>query len=321
MSDWAIGIDIGGTKIAAGVVDGCTGEVGYWSTQPTHPERGGQAVIDDCLAIARLLADWIAVAAPGSGPVSIGIGVPELVDRKGRVQSAFQFDWMDLPVQGAFAGLGPVTIESDVRAAALAEARFGSARDAGSALYVSAGTGISSCFLIDGRPWTGANGNALVMATGPTMVIDPATGDPISQALEDIASGPALARRYRLAAGETVTGAEEVLRRAAAGDLLATHVTTTGAAMLGNAIGHLVNVLDPEIVVIGGGLGLAGGQIWSSMVDSARLAIWSDVSRRVPIRMSELGGQAGVIGAALAALAALAATSEARSRRAEGAMR
>lgn len=57
MSNSAIGIDIGGTKIAAGIVDRCAGEVRHWSVQPTCPERGGQAVLDDCLDIARRLAD------------------------------------------------------------------------------------------------------------------------------------------------------------------------------------------------------------------------------------------------------------------------
>lgn len=245
----------------------------------------------------------------------IGIGVPELVDREGQVQSAFQFDWMDLPVHQAFASVGPVWIESDVRAAALAESRFGAARAAGSALYVSVGTGISSCLLIDGQPWTGSNGNALVMATGPTMVIDPATGDPISQALEEVSSGPALVRRYRLASGGAAAEAWEVIALAERGDEQAATVVTSGATMLGNAIGQLVNVLDPEIVVIGGGLGLASGVFWRTLVGAARAAIWSDVSRRVPIRPGALGASAGVIGAALAA------ASEARDRRAEGVMR
>lgn len=299
MKGRAIGIDIGGTKIAAGIVDLETGSVSAPFVQPARPERGGEAVLDDCLAIARALRDWAAIDEPERGCSGVGIGVPELVDRDGQVRSAFQFDWRTLPVRQVFASLGPVTIESDVRAAALAESRFGAARNTGSALYVSVGTGISSCLVLDGEPWTGANGNALVMASGPTTIIDPATGDPVSQILENIASGPAIARRYRLASGIDVANAEEVVRRAEGDDERATRVVSTAAMMLGNAIGHLVNVLDPEIVVIGGGLGTANGLFWNTMIDTARNTIWSDVSRRVPIRRSALGALAGVVGAAL----------------------
>ncbi len=77
-------------------------------------------------------------------------------------------------------------------------------------------------------------------------------------------------------------------------------MVSSAAQVLGNAIGHLVNVLDPEIVVIGGGLGMASGMFRDTLMETARHTIWSDVSRRVPIRTSELGTLAGVVGAALA---------------------
>lgn len=299
MSARAIGIDIGGTKIAAGIVDLESGEVSRSLVQPTDPGRGGQAVLDDCLAIAGNLLEWCAIDDPDRGCAGIGIGVPELVDRGGNVQSAFQFDWMSLPVRQAFSSLGTVVIESDVRAAALAEATFGAARGATSALYISVGTGISSCLLLDGIPWPGAHGNALVMGTGPTVVIDPITGQATSHVLEEIASGPALARRYRLVAGKAVTGAGEVLARANEGDLHAIVVVSSAAQALGNAIGHLVNVLDPGIVVVGGGLGHAAGQFWNATVSSIRSTIWSDISRQAPVAQGRLGTSAGLIGAAL----------------------
>ena len=299
MTRAAIGIDIGGTKIAAGIVNLETGAVSHPETRPTAPERGGEAVLEDCRELVEELGAWGTQHEPDFDVAGIGIGVPELVDRAGRVRSAFQFDWMHLALPRELAGLGPVAIASDVRAAALAEATFGAAQGAESALYLSVGTGISSCLLLDGQPYVGAHGNALVMGTGPTVVIDPATGNSVSHVLEEVASGPALARRYRLAARREVSGAEEVLDLASGGDLRAIAVVSSAALALGNAIGHLVNVLDPEIVIIGGGLGLAGGRFRDATERAMRTTIWSDDSRHMPLVSSRLGTEAGLIGAAL----------------------
>lgn len=130
MSTLAVGIDIGGTKIAAGLIDVRSGEVRVATTHPTAPHRGGGAVLADCVDItADLLRDQ-----PRKGDAVIGIGVPELVDQRGRIRSDFQFDWRCTDLVAAFRALGLPRVESDVRNAALAEATFGAARGAGSAL-------------------------------------------------------------------------------------------------------------------------------------------------------------------------------------------
>ena len=180
-------------------------------------------MLDDCVAMARRLA-------AGRSDIAIGMGVCELVDNEGHTQSAQTLDWRTLDVVGAFAQIGPAVVESDVRAAALAEARFGSGRGVDELLFVTVGTGISCCLVLGGRAYAGARGNAICFGAPP---------------VENAASGLALA-----AAGGRER-AEEVLADPALDD-----VVGEAAAALGAGLAWLVNALDPGKVVIGGGLGL-----------------------------------------------------------------
>ncbi len=290
MSDWAIGIDIGGTKIAAGLVNLATGQVERPVRVPTQVERGGDLVLAACVDLATDL--------DGDGALAVGIAIPELVGRQGEVQSAYQFDWTDLDLQWAFAQR-PVTVASDVRAAARAEATFGAGTGSSSMLYVSIGTGISSTFVLDGVPWAGARGNALVLSSGYLSMIDDDTGSLVGSVLEEWAAGPALVTRYRGAGGEAGRTTREVLELAASGDPVASPLVRNAAVALGSAIGQAVNILDPELVVVGGGLGLAGGIWWGTIVNSARTSIWSEQTREIPITTARLGAEAGLVGAAM----------------------
>ncbi|NJN82023.1 MAG: ROK family protein [Caldilineaceae bacterium] len=150
----------------------------------------------------------------------------ELVDRAGNVTSAHTIDWRDLPVQSLLSELLPTVVESDVRAPALAEARYGAGREYPLFVYITVGTGISSCLVIDGEPFAGARGNALVLATMPLTTTCSECGARLSPVLEEFASGPALARRFekRLrqrhgAVHEMVERGETVLEATQRGDL------------------------------------------------------------------------------------------------------
>ncbi|MGC4190486.1 MAG: ROK family protein [Thermomicrobiales bacterium] len=297
MNARAIGIDIGGTKIAAGLVDLATGEVEFPSTVCTAVDGGGDAVLDQC----RMLVNAIDTHESGSR-AHIGITVPELVGLDGTVQSASLFDWRTTDVRAAFPGR-TVTVVSDVRAAALAESRFGAGVGATSMLYVSVGTGISSTLVIGGEPWAGARGNALVIASGHLAAIDERNGAVVHSTLEEWASGAALVTRFEAAGGVPGHSTAEILALADAGDRIAAKVVHAAAEALGSAIGQAVNLLDPEIVVIGGGLGLAARTTgwWDRIVAATRRAIWSAQTRDLPIVPAGLGTLSGVVGAALAA--------------------
>ena len=293
---WVIGIDAGGTKIAGGLVNLTSGEVRLRREVPTAPERG-EAALNDALALtASLLREASTV---GAAPRRIGLGVPELVDRQGRITDDDVIHWDRLPVQAWFDALLPTTIASDVRAAALAEAHFGAGREFPLFAYVTVGTGIASTIVIDGQALAGARGNAIALASGHLTLPASTEPDAIRQVLEEYAAGPALVRRYRAATGAPVTRAEQVIAAAAAGDTTARAIVRSGAAALGNSLGFLANIIDPAAIIIGGGLGLAGGLYWDTLVTSTREHIWAAATRSLAILPAALGANTGIIGAAL----------------------
>ncbi|HWN94323.1 MAG TPA: ROK family protein [Methylomirabilota bacterium] len=297
-SSHCIGIDVGGTKIAAGLVAFPEGRPVTRRMLPTQPARGGRAVLDDVLRLAQEIADG--AAAQGQPVKAIGLGVCELVDRDGRITSANCIQWLDQPVCPALSAIAPATIEADVRAAALAEALFGAGKSVRTFIYVTVGTGISCCLMLDGQPHLGAHGATGTMASSPLSVPCGACGQMGQRTLEEIASGPALVARFNSAHGNA-NSAQEVLAAAAAGNSVAFEIVRTGAEALGSQIGQLVNVLDPEAVIIGGGLGLGAGLYWDHFVASTRRHIWCEAHRDLPILRAAMGADVGWIGAAVKA--------------------
>jgi len=290
---YVIGLDVGGTKIAGGIVVLDSGQVLARRAIPTRAERGGEAVLADALALAESLradADRLVVEVCG-----IGVGVPELVDLAGNITSDHAIAWRGVPAQERFRRLAPAVVEADVRAHALAEARYGAGRPFQLFVFVTVGTGISYCLVQDGKPYAGARGNALILASSPLTTTCTVCGATLRPVLEEFASGPALAARFGATRGE------DVLAAAATNDQAAIAVVESAGAALGVSVAWLVNVLDPQAIIVGGGLGLAGGRYWDSFVAATREHIWAEGSRDLPILMAALGPDAGLIGAAAAA--------------------
>lgn len=296
-SSCAIGLDIGGTKIAGGVVTQPAGQIFARQIIPTNPARGGDAVLADSLKLAKLLLTE--ASAQNFKVLGIGIGVAELVDLDGNITSQHTIAWRNRPIRTAFAQLAPATIESDVRAAALAEAVYGAGQPFRLFAYVTVGTGISCCLVQDRQPYPGARGNALVLASSPLTTTCPSCKTVLAPVLEDFASGPALVERYNRQSRRSVVQGQDVLAAVTVGDAVAVDVVKSAGHALGVSIGWLVNVLDPEAVIIGGGLGTAGGLYWDSLVASTRQHTWPDSSRTLPIIPAALGADAGLIGAAV----------------------
>jgi glucokinase len=302
----AIGIDLGGTKTAAGLVELPTGRIVAKEVIPTAPERSGAAVLRDTLALARRLQARAAnIAAPVCG---IGVGICELVDLEGRIRSDNLIKWQGLDAQQAFTAIAPTRFESDARAPALAEARYGAGKGYRHFLHLTIGTGISYCLVIDGRPYSGAHGNAIIAGSGLLSSGCESCGASMERSLEDYASGPALAARYNRECRESHENREsrsplnsgvEVTAAAAAGDALAKSIVVSAGAAVGNTAGFLINALDPEALIVAGGLGLAGGLYWDSFSASTRRRIWAGQYRSLPIVTAQLGLDAGVVGAAL----------------------
>lgn len=297
----AIGIDVGGTKIAGGVVDLATGAVSQRVQMPTDFARGGAAVLAD---VARMARDLLH-GAKGLGvmPTALGIGVAELVDTKGEVFSDYRIKWRGLDVPGRLAAqisdLEPskIVVSSDVRAAALAEARYGAGRGGADFYYVTIGTGVSGVLVQNGQPYAGTNGAGLVIANGPMRCTCPLCGHVAAHVVEDIASGPALAAAF--ASG---CRAEDVVAAAMAGDARARAVIEHAAGALGPVLALLAGALDPDRLVIGGGLGSAPGPYFDRLTTAIRAGLWEGYRRDLPIVQAALGPDAGLIGAAAATM-------------------
>jgi glucokinase len=301
----AIGIDVGGTKLAAGLVQFPVGQVISRRLQPTLPHRGGEAVLADVVDIAVSLHKE--AADLGVVPLAVGVGVAELVGSGGQILSAATIPWQNMDIRDALsAAVGkPATVDADVRAAARGEAQLGAGRPYQSFLYITVGTGISSSVVLDGVPYAGARGLSGSFASSRGLIpLDDgslATGP----ALEHFASGPALAARFAATRSRFDGDTPEVIALAEGGDRVAREIVTSAAQALGAAIGQLVNVLDPQAIVIGGGLGMVRGVFRDELDRALRRQIWSDVHRDIPLISAELANNAGFVGAAWGALLAI----------------
>jgi glucokinase len=263
---FAVGIDVGGTKIAAGLVDVVTGRVHERTQLPTRPERGGRDVLADCASLAGRL---------GEGAIPVGIGICEIVGLDGRPASADTIEWRDLDPAGAIEA-PRVVLESDVRAAALAEAAFGAGVGHSPFLFAIVGTGASVCLVVDGRPYAGSRGQAITLGAPP---------------VERVASGRALA----LAAG--AERAEDVIADAAHAALV-----EAAAAELGQVLAVLANALDPAVIVLGGGLGTEP-QFRERVAAAVRPLLEYPSTPALAVVASALGQDGGIVGAAMYAAA------------------
>lgn len=306
-----IAVDVGGSKIAAGLVDVATGTVSDRRHAPTAASRGGDAVLADVVRLVTELHRLATQSAPAANDPSVGIAVAELVDLQGNIQSEQTIAWRGVDLSEAVSIAGsPAVVSSDVRAGALAEARLGAGVSRDPFVYVSVGSGISSTLVIGGRPYTGARGNAIVAASGAFTHDCPVCAEVVSIVPEHVASGHGMVERFaQTRPGTTVEGVADIAVAAAAGDVEASTVLQHGGRMLGVIIARLVDVLDPEAVVVGGGLGVGlgfenapePGAFHEAFMASVRSHIWAENSRQVPIVPAALGVDAVLIGAAVAA--------------------
>lgn len=297
MTGHALGIDIGGTKTSAAVA-AADGTLGPVRTEPTP--RGPQAVLD---LVVDLIRDRTALAA-GAEITCLGVGTAGVVDEHGTITSATSTlpGWAGTEVGVVLArrtGL-PTTVLNDVHAFATAEARIGAGRGLPSLLAVMVGTGIGGAFVGPTGLWRGATGTAGSVGHVSTPL---ATGLPCSCGgsghVESIASGPGIVELYRARHGTTLT-TRAIAELARTGDRQAVEVLTHAGAALGEALAGIVDVLDPQVVVLAGGALQIGPGLLGAAVAALRSTALPGPAR-VPVRTSELGAAAVLIGAGFAA--------------------
>ena len=293
----SVGIDIGGTKVAFAVVDHA-GDVLAEARLQNDAYEDADALLTAIGAEAEALVSAAPAALEG-----VGVGICELVGLDGEIGSSTTFAWSRADLEDALSSIGPVTVVADVCAAARAEATFGAGKPFQTFGYVTVGTGISSTFVRDGEPRTGAHGTAQLLGSSNLSLPCPHCGQTVDLSLEDVSSGRGILRRYREHGSAAVRGADDVLGAADAGDDVAAALVADATETLGSFLALFINLIDPHALVIGGGLWAGHGGFRDRAVEVTRARIWATAARDTPMLAGALGGNAGAIGAAWSVLA------------------
>lgn len=287
-----IGVDLGGTKILAGVVDD-RGQVERRREYPTPTASQDELLAGLDAAIEELLTDDIA---------GLGFGLPSPIDQKaGRALQA-----VNIPLDESVDFRGrmrerfglPVGIENDANAAAYAEFRFGAARDVETMVMLTLGTGCGGGAVVDGKLFRGwaEFGHMVIVHDGI-----PCQGTCTGRGhLEPYVTGVAATKLAQAEFGPAVD-AHRLVRLANEGEQRAVEILDGIGRHLGSGIGTLVNIFNPELVVIGGGFAAAGDFVLEPAREVMRREALARVGYRIPIVRAELGTAAGLIGAGLVA--------------------
>ncbi len=304
----AVGVDIGGTKIAAGLVSE-SGEILRQSHEPTP---------DDSTKIPSLVADLAERVSAGHEVVGIGIGAAGFISAdRGTVRFAPNIDWVEEPLAEHVRALVnlPVVVENDANAAAWGEFRFGAGKDTDDLLLLTIGTGVGGGIIHHGQLFRGGFGIAAEVGHLRIVPNGIACGCGQHGCFEQYASGRALVREAaeRVANGDAgskalaalaggdpshVTG-PAITKLAQDGDPLSVELLNALGTWIGEGLGILASILDPQVMAIGGGVADAGELLLAPVIQSFESHLPARTHRpEAEVRLAALGNEAGIIGAA-----------------------
>ncbi|WP_043174494.1 ROK family protein [Streptomyces sp. NRRL B-24484] len=294
-----LAVDVGGTGIKATVLDADLA-VRHTTWRPTGRERGPRAVVDTVTALVTELLDT--AGRHGTPPQAVGLALPGIVDETtGTAVHSATIGWRNVTFHDIISGATdlPVAVTHDVRAGGTAEARLGAGRGHDHFLFVPIGTSIGAVIMTGSRAGTGAHhcagkiGHLRIRPNG-----EPCTCGARGCA-ETYASAAAVARRYAAVTGRTADAAE-VAARTAAGELPARAVWDEAVDALADMLVLTTTVLDPPLIVLGGGLSQAGDLLLDPL--RTAMAAKATVSAVPTVEAAEHGERAGCLGAGLQAL-------------------
>jgi glucokinase len=314
---WIVGVDLGGTNIVVGLLPIDGGDILGLHSLPTDSHRGAKFVVDRIVemietSIAEVLAAHGGTRADVAG---VGIGSPGPLDREtGTVINTPNLGWRNFPLRDLIANAVhlPATLDNDANCATYGEWWLGAGRDVDTLVGLTLGTGIGGGIVLGGKIFHGCSDVAGEIGH---MTID-STGRRCKcgnyGCLEAYASGPAIALRAieGIEAGvetsltELVQGkldqitAATVYEGVVQGDPYATEVMKDTAKFLGAGIANIINILNPEMVVIAGGVTRAGEHLFTPLRGEVRRRAFRAAEERCRIVSAELPGTAGVVGAA-----------------------
>lgn len=308
-----IGIDVGGTNVKIALVDS-DGKIGYSNTIPTRAEMGYEYTINNMKqAIRDLMTETKLSAKDIEG---IGFGLPGQVDFKSGIVRLITNipGWVEIPLAKMIEDEFhiPTRIDNDVRCAALGELNFGAGKGCENLICITVGTGIGSGLIINGRLVRGASNAAgeighikLQMHDGPIC----GCGD--TGCLEAFASGPSIvamaeeyilggkSTKYREMANGGAITPFIVAEAAKAGDPVARRIFTRMGEYIGIGMASVVNLLNPERIIVGGGVADAGDILLTPLKETIKKRAMKIAGETVQVVPAQLGNTAGVIGASL----------------------
>lgn len=319
MVNWILAMDVGGTKQTVALADG-EGQIQVQQRRPTERESGAEGGIEVLLEMAHEVVAEAGLTLTEVARVGIGFGGPVDV-RTGTVLLSHHVPgWENVPLRAIMEeklGL-PTVVDNDANAGTLGEARFGAGRGAEDLVYINIGTGIGGGIMVKGQLVRGVTttageiGHTTVKEDGPLCTCGK------RGCLESICSGDSIGRRAREAvtaqpnAGRALVEAaggqvgaitsETVFAVAAQGDALAQALVDETVHYLALAIGNLLNLLNPELVIIGGGLSEVGDILFVPLRQAVREIALEVPYRAAHIVPAELGYEAGILGAVALAL-------------------
>jgi glucokinase len=313
---WIVGVDLGGTNIVVGLLPFEGGGVAGLQTLPTESVRGAKFVVD---RIVQMVEDSIAATLSRHGGtresvLGVGIGSPGPLDRAtGTVINTPNLGWRNFPLRDLIANAVslPATLDNDANCATYGEWWMGAGRDVDTLVGLTLGTGIGGGIVLNGEIYHGVSDVAGEIGH---MTID-STGRRCNcgnyGCLEAYASGPAIALRaiegleagVDSILGEMVAGrleeitAATVYAAAVEGDVFANEVIKDTAKFLGAGVANIINVLNPAMVVIAGGVTRAGEHLFAPLRAEVRRRAFRSAEERCRIVPAELNGIAGLVGA------------------------
>ena len=308
-----IGVDVGGTSVKAGVVDEA-GRILAKASTPTLPERAYEWVIRDIADLCVRVAQQAGVAMDEIA--AIGVGVPGICNMKtGVIPFCTNLGWHDVPFVEEMRKYidKPIFVDNDATVAGYAESIAGVSAGTQSSVFITLGTGVGGGIIINGKPYSGAHG----VGSEIGHMILKMDGEPCScgnyGCFERYASATAIIREARRAVkahpesmilqacgGDPENiNAKTVIDCAKEGDETALAVFHEYVRALALGIVSLINAIDPEVVVLGGGVSAAGEYLLDAVRQAIKSLVFYKAMPYADIRLARLGSDAGIIGAAL----------------------
>lgn len=313
--DYNIGIDIGGTNVKIAIVDS-KGKIAFSESASTRAEMGYEFTIRNIINLIKdsLTKSEVSIKQVGS----IGVGCPGQIDSVNGIVRALPNipGWINVPLAKILKDEFslPVKIDNDVRVATLGEYKFGAGKGYDNLICITVGTGIGSGIIIDGRLVRGAG-----LAAGEIghVIVQEHNGEICgcggNGCVEAVASGPAIVKQAELylmtgkstkfkeiAAGSPITP-EIVAEAALQGDSVALRIFEKTGYWIGIALSSVINFLNPEVIIVGGGVAQAGDLLLDPIRETINKRAMKFAASTVKIIPAQLGNSAGVVGASLLA--------------------